>query len=353
MPLSASAEGFAERVPALRRRFEQRLQAETAPRLPDGKLGEALRYALGSPGKRLRPLLCYATAETLGLPHARVDLPALALELVHTYSLAHDDLPAMDDDDLRRGRPSLHCAFDEATAILVGDGLLTLAFELLASADAPAQVRLAWVRELAVAAGPLGMVQGQALDLAGQGRPPDMAGRGKALDSARQGSVPDSAGQGAALDLAGRGKAPNSAGRDKVPNSAGQGGALDLAALTELHSRKTGRMVTLAIRMAACLQPELSAADLQRLSAFGDLIGLAFQIRDDILNVTASTETLGKPQGSDQRQAKATFVSLLGLEGAQAKLNELLGEAESTLASLNHDTGPLLYMARQIAHRDA
>lgn len=298
MPPAATPAPFADRIPDLRSRFESELQQAVGAYLPEGKLGEAMDFAASAPGKRVRPLLCYAAAESLGLDLARLHAPAVALELVHTYSLVHDDLPAMDDDDLRRGRPTLHRAYDEATAILVGDALLTLAFELLASAPEAAEVKLQWLKDLASAAGCLGMVQGQSLDLQGEGQ------------------------------------------------------SLGVEALTELHSLKTGKMITLAIRLAAAAKPALEAAHLERLLAFGNSIGLAFQVKDDLLDVTMPTDKLGKPQGSDQRRGKTTFVSLFGLEGATQKLNDLLAEAEAALGSLPFATEPLREMARYIVARE-
>ncbi|MGI9322564.1 MAG: polyprenyl synthetase family protein [Pseudomonadales bacterium] len=289
---------FASQMPGLKRRFEQKLLERVQASLPPGKLGEAITYATAPLGKRIRPLLCYGTAASLSLPMATVDAPAVAVELVHTYSLVHDDLPAMDDDDLRRGRATLHRAFDEATAILVGDALQSLAFEALAAADAAADVRLRWLKELAAAAGGLGMVQGQALDLAGEAS------------------------------------------------------SLDLDELTELHRLKTGKMITLAIRLAAAPKQGLEASHLERLSAYGDRIGLAFQVKDDILDITTPTDKLGKPQGSDAKQGKATFASLLGLEGATAKLNDLLAEAEAALGELPFDTSALRTMAHYIVNRE-
>ena len=290
--------GFAKRIPALKRRFEKLLREETAPRLPQGRLGHAMDYAISAPGKRLRPLLCYATAEAMGLRKEQVDPPALALELVHTYSLVHDDLPCMDDDDLRRGKPSLHRAFEESTAILAGDALLTLAFEILSEVgDVPFDIRGFWTRGLALAAGGRGMVQGQALDLAG-------------------------------------------------PNQVK--GIWDLR---DMHLYKTGRLIRMSLMMASIWREDVPMSQVEEMRDYGDLVGLAFQIHDDILDATATTEQLGKPQGSDQRQGKVTYVSLLGLKRAKVLRDEALIDADRVLANLPFDTSALAAMGRHMIGR--
>ncbi len=256
-------------------------------------LHAAMRYATLDGGKRLRAALVYAVGEALGAPDELLDVPACALELVHAYSLVHDDLPAMDDDDLRRGRPTLHKAFDEATAILAGDALHTLAFELLAHdptlAVAPA-VRLKMLAILAQASGSQGMAGGQAIDLAAVGH------------------------------------------------------TLTLAQLEDMHARKTGALIRAAVTigaLAASSPPSL----LTHLDDYATHIGLAFQIVDDILDVEGDTATLGKPQGSDQERAKPTYPAILGLERAKLLAREHHASALESLAPLG-DNGFLL---REIA----
>ena len=264
------------------------------------RLAEAMVYSLAAGGKRLRPVLMGAAYEMFG-GRARDILPAAcALELVHTYSLVHDDLPAMDDDDLRRGKPTCHRAFDEATAILAGDALQTLAFQVLAEdpamTAAPAQ-RLAMVRELALASGSQGMAGGQAIDMAATG------------------------------------------------------GALSLPELQQMHSLKTGALIRAAVRLGALSRPGLDPALFQALDDYAAAIGLAFQIRDDILDVESSTEQLGKRQGADQALAKSTYVALLGLDGAKAKAREVHAAARAALAPLGPDAAPLAAIADFIVER--
>ena len=285
------AKDFAKKIPALKKHFELSLP-KALGLVPEGRLGDAMIYALEAPGKRLRPLLCYAAAEMLSLTPEQAHKPAVALELVHTYSLVHDDLPAMDDDDLRRGKPSLHRAFDEATAILAGDALLTLAFKVLAEADAPDRVKVDWVRELAEGAGAQGMVLGQSMDL----------------------------------------EAPNL--------------ALDFEGLADMHARKTGRLLRLAMRLLAAWRDDLTDGQQKLLSDFGDLLGLAYQVQDDIRDVLVSTEALGKPQGSDQRQGKVTFVTVLGMKRAQIFHGEACESLDRVLEALPFETGPLEAVAQ-------
>jgi geranylgeranyl diphosphate synthase type II len=244
------------------------LSSSTAPK----KLVEAMGYSLLAGGKRVRPLLVLASASSIdGTRRAEAMNAALAVEYVHTYSLIHDDLPALDDDDMRRGRPSLHKAFDEATAILAGDALLTDAFSLIASAP---KNGAAQVRELASAAGSAGMVGGQVDDVAG---------------------------------------------------------AHDLAALTSIHGRKTGALFVAACAMGA-LAVDAPAAKVERLRAFGRHFGLAFQIADDVLDVTTG-------RGRDQANEKTTFATLLGLDEAKRRA---LGEADAALAIANELSSPAL-----------
>lgn len=259
-------------------------------------LPAAMRYAVLGGGKRIRPRLVYAAGRLASAPMESLDAAAAAVELVHAYSLIHDDLPAMDDDDLRRGRPTVHRQFDEATAILAGDALQTLAFEVIAHAEVDAATVQAWVKLLAEAAGHDGMVGGQVLDLAGENR------------------------------------------------------ALDQGELEALHRRKTGALIHAAVMMggvAGCLAPD----ELAKLSRFGADIGLAFQIHDDVLDATTATEVLGKPQGSDARQGKSTYVSLLGTEQARAHAREVYQEACAHLSAFEDRADGLLEIAQHIVER--
>ncbi|EGD08217.1 farnesyl-diphosphate synthase [Xanthomonas vesicatoria ATCC 35937] len=232
------------------------------------RLHAAMRHAVLGGGKRMRPLLVYASGALFRAAEDLLDTPAVSVELIHAYSLVHDDLPAMDDDALRRGQPTVHIAFDEATAILAGDALQTRAFELLASAPVSAELRVGWLQHLASAAGAGGMCGGQALDI-------------------------DATGQ-----------------------------VQSLHALQRMHALKTGALIRAAVRMGA-LSGRAAPADQQRVDDFADALGLAFQVRDDILDVESSSAQLGKTAGKDAAQSKSTYPALLGMDGAKAKLAEL------------------------------
>jgi farnesyl diphosphate synthase len=291
---------FEQRLEHYRQRVDARLARalESCPDTPR-ELGAAMEYSVLGSGKRIRPLLTYATGELLGLEGAALDTIAAAVELIHAYSLIHDDLPAMDDDDLRRGRPTTHRAFDEAIAILAGDGLQALAFESLStdeelSAHPTAQVRI--IRWLARAAGPQGMVGGQVLDIEAEGR------------------------------------------------------TIDEQALEQIHRRKTGQLIRASIMMPSELA-NLSAARTGRLDAFATDIGLIFQIRDDLLEVEQDTATLGKSAGSDQVRAKSTYPSVLGAGGARRRADELYARALTALATLGENSAGLRWVSEYILHR--
>ncbi|MBO9769612.1 MULTISPECIES: polyprenyl synthetase family protein [Xanthomonas] len=258
-------------------RTERSLEAglPSATHAPQG-LHAAMRHAVLGGGKRMRPLLVYASGALFGASEDQLDTPAVAVELIHAYSLVHDDLPAMDDDALRRGQPTVHIAFDEATAILAGDALQTRAFELLATASASAELRVSWMQSLATAAGAAGMCGGQALDI-------DATGQLQSLQD-----------------------------------------------LQRMHALKTGALIRAAVRMGA-LTGDAAAADQQRLDEFADALGLAFQVRDDILDVESSSAQLGKTAGKDAAQAKSTYPALLGMDGAKAKLAELAARMHDLL----------------------
>ncbi len=278
-----------------------RLLPPPDPELPERRIVEAMRYSLLAGGKRLRPLLCLAAAEAAGGAQAGaedVDRVCVALECVHTYSLIHDDLPAMDDDDLRRGRPTCHRAFDEASAILAGDALFTFAFELLSAAEGIApERRLALIASLAGASGMGGMVGGQGMDLASVGR------------------------------------------------------SLTLPALRRMHALKTGALIRAAVRMGALLGAA-GGGTIERLDAYASAVGLAFQVQDDILDGTGSAEALGKQPGADAARDKPTFLSHLGREGAEAEARALCAQALAALAPFGEHGATLAAIARFIVDRD-
>lgn len=264
-------------------------------------LVQAMRHGTLLGGKRARPFLTYVTGQMLGAEISELDAPAAAVECVHAYSLIHDDLPAMDDDDLRRGQPTCHIAFDEATAILAGDALQTLAFEILACgqlSDAGNSQRIAMVRELALAAGASGMCAGQALDLAAEKK------------------------------------------------------QVGLTQLESIHRHKTGALIRCAIRLGALAAGDKGVAVLPQLDQYANAIGLAFQVQDDILDVISDTQTLGKPQGSDLALEKSTYPALLGLEGAQKKAQQLYQEALQALEAIPYNTDSLEVFARYVIERN-
>jgi geranylgeranyl pyrophosphate synthase len=239
-----------------------------------------MRYSALGGGKRLRPMLAYATAITLGKPLECADVPACALELIHVYSLIHDDLPAMDDDDLRRGKPTCHKAFNEALAILAGDGLQALAFQLLASSTQLSvndNTRIKMITALSMASGAAGMVAGQAIDL-------------------------DSVGK-----------------------------KLTISELENMHLHKTGALISASVKLGALAAGNATDQQFLALDEYARCIGLAFQVQDDILDIESSTETLGKKQGADAARNKPTYPALLGMDNAKQKLNDLIEKAINAL----------------------
>ena len=306
--MSAEQGGFAAWQAAQLARVEQALDEWMPAQAPAG-LGEVMRYAVQGGGKRLRPLLALAACEAVeGAPQAALRA-ACAVELIHAYSLVHDDMPCMDNDVLRRGKPTVHVQFGQAQALLAGDALQALAFEILtpepsavASADMPAAMQAALCRLLARAAGADGMAGGQAIDLASVGLP------------------------------------------------------LTEPELRAMHRRKTGALLLASVRMgAACAAHPLPAAALQALDAYGQALGLAFQVVDDVLDVTADSALLGKTAGKDAAAGKPTYVSLLGLEAARQLAADLLAQAENALNALQASglahTQPLHALARQVVQR--
>lgn len=270
-----------------------------AERLPQ-QLHQAMRYSALEGGKRMRPILTYATGEALGIPLDQLDGPACAVEFIHVYSLVHDDLPAMDDDDLRRGKPTCHVAYDEATAILVGDGLQALAFQVLAKDPAmavTADKRIEMIQVLTMASGSHGMVGGQAIDLAAVGK------------------------------------------------------QLDLPTLENMHIHKTGALIRASVQLAAWAAPELDEVLFKRLDHYAKCIGLSFQIQDDILDEEGDTQTLGKTQGKDRDNDKPNYPALLGLNGAKEKARTLHEEALDSLTVFGERAELLRQLSSYIINR--
>ena len=264
------------------------------------RLHQAMRYSTEG-GKRMRPLLVYLSGEVLGLDLQLLDAPACAVELIHAYSLVHDDLPAMDDDDLRRGRPTTHKAYDEATAILVGDGLQALAFHILAAdrgTGLSAAQRLRMVELLAEAAGSRGMVGGQAVDLESQHR------------------------------------------------------HLTLAELEALHIHKTGALIRACVLLSCAAAPLIETEQRDALDRYGKCIGLAFQIQDDVLDIEGNSATLGKTAGKDEANGKSTYPAILGLPAARSRAEELFDHARQALHMFGAAARPLLDFADFVQGRD-
>jgi len=267
------------------------------PGVEPRRLHEAMRYSVFNGGKRVRPLLVYATGECLGVPESKLDAPAAAIELIHAFSLVHDDLPAMDDDDLRRGMPTVHRKYDEATAILAADALQPLAFSVLTDIDGVStDQRIQLVKLVADACGSIGMTGGQSIDLRAEGQ------------------------------------------------------ALDIAELEHMYALKTGALIHASVMSAGLLAEDMPPGRVAALDGFSRAIGLAFQIRDDLLDVEGQTDVIGKPAGSDERLNKATYPGLFGIEASRKRCDELLADG---LRHLNAIDGaePLAWLARYIVAR--
>lgn len=263
------------------------------------RLHEAMRYAVFNGGKRIRPLLVYAAGECVDVAEDLLDAPAAAIELIHAFSLVHDDLPAMDNDDLRRGKPTLHVAFDEATAILAADALQPLAFSVLADIDAvTADVRASLVRLVADACGSIGMTGGQSIDLAAEGR------------------------------------------------------ILSVDELEHMYSLKTGALIHASVMSACLLAPETPEPIVRALDGFSREVGIAFQIRDDLLDVEGETSVIGKPAGSDAGLGKATYPALFGVEASIRRCDELLASACGKLDAAGKRAASLRWLAGYIVERD-
>lgn len=270
-------------------------QCQVSPRL-----AEAMAYSVLDGGKRIRAALVYAAGHACGAKGEALNQLAAAVESLHAYSLIHDDLPAMDDDALRRGKPTSHIAFDEATAILAGDALQSLAFELIANLDTDdvsAEQQVKMLQVLGKAAGANGMVAGQMLDMEAEQR------------------------------------------------------AVSLAELQQLHAHKTGALINASIKLGALASAEVTAAQLQVLDTYGKAIGLAFQVQDDILDIESDTQTLGKAQGADIARGKSTYPALLGMDAAKQKAHDLLNQALEQLEMFADQGQPLAYLAKLIVTR--
>jgi len=289
---------------ALMTTYQQRIESVLDTYLPHHiqpvRLHEAMRYSVLNGGKRVRPLLVYLTGRTLAVEDNVLDIPACAVELIHAYSLIHDDLPAMDDDDLRRGKPTCHKAFDEATAILAGDALQMLAIQLLTnktSLDINDQQRVTMINTLTTAAGSRGMVGGQAID----------------------------------IDAVGK--------------------QLNLAELENMHIHKTGALIRASVKLGALACHDIDEIKLEKLDHYAKCIGLAFQIQDDILDVESTTEMLGKSQGSDIAHDKPTYPALIGLRSAKQMAQDLVNDAKASLANFDDKADPLRELANYIITR--
>ena len=286
--------------------YQKSVEAALGHWLPDSSiqpetLHEAMRYSVLGDGKRIRPVLLYATGKAFGLGLDALDGPACAVEIIHAYSLIHDDLPSMDNDDLRRGRPTCHKEYDEATAILAGDALQALAFHIIAhdpKIKANSQQRLSMIETLAIASGSRGMAGGQALDLASVGK------------------------------------------------------SLNIAELENMHIHKTGALIRASAALGALSVEDVDPELFSRISQYAKCIGLAFQIKDDILDIESDTETLGKPQGSDIAMNKPTYPDLLGLEDAKQAANDLHSKAIKCLDAFDEQADMLRAIADYIVKRD-
>ena len=297
------------------------------PAVSPERLHAAMRHGVLNGGKRMRPLLVYATGTALGADEAALDDAAVAVELIHCYSLVHDDLPAMDDDALRRGQPTVHVAFDEATAILAGDALQTLAFEVLAGAPLAAERRVTMLAELARASGAAGMCGGQALDI-------DATGQSK-RGTAKRGQS----------EVSRRGPGQDEHRRREIHSE-----PFSIADLEHLHALKTGALLRASVRLGA-IAAAADAASRVALDRYADALGLAFQVRDDLLDVEGDAATLGKTAGKDEAADKPTYVSLLGLERARSYADELRSDALDALSRFGDRAARLTQLADFICHR--
>ena len=292
-------EYFEDRIATYQARVDVCLDEALQPAsVAPERLHDAMRYAVFNGGKRVRPLLVYAAGESLGVDPVLLDAPAVAIELIHAFSLVHDDLPAMDDDDLRRGKPTVHIQYDEATAILAADALQPLAFSILAGVeDISASARVALVKLVADACGSIGMTGGQSIDLAAEGQ------------------------------------------------------TLTAEALEHMYSLKTGALIHASIMSACLMSEDIESDNIAALDAFGRAIGVAFQIKDDILDIEGETDVIGKPSGSDEKLGKATYPALFGIDASRSRCDELLQSAMANLEPFGKSAAPLGWLARYIVER--
>ena len=290
---------FEQHIDDYQKRVNKKLDdALPGERQPPARLHEAMRYAVFNGGKRVRPLLVYAAGESLGVDPQLLDAPAVAIELIHAFSLVHDDLPAMDDDDLRRGQPTVHKKFDEATAILAADALQPLAFSVLANAAAiSGERRLALIDILANACGSLGMTGGQSLDLEAEGK------------------------------------------------------KLSPADIETMFSLKTGALIVASVMSAATLAAGLDREHRSALRTFAETLGLAFQIKDDLLDVEGETDVIGKPAGSDEKLDKSSYPSIVGLDASRRRCNELMTAGLNAIDRFGESAEPLRWLAHYIVER--
>lgn len=290
---------FDQRIQSYTQQVDAQLELIIPPDTgPASKLYQAMRYSVFNGGKRVRPALCFAAAEAISASDDNTVKIAAAVEMIHAYSLIHDDLPAMDDDDLRRGVPTCHIQFDEATAILAGDGLHSLAFKQLTNLTGiPASINLEIIAILSDLAGCNGMVTGQAVDLESTGT------------------------------------------------------QLSVEELNYMHTHKTGALIEASVVMGAMATNQADEAQVDALRSYARAIGLAFQIQDDILDVESSTEQLGKSQGSDSDNNKATYTSILGIEKAKSEAERLYQESLEALSAFDDKAEPLRALAKFIVHR--
>ena len=293
------AHAFKDRIDEYTTRVDDALErALPAPETSPERLHEAMRYAVFNGGKRLRPVLVYAAGECLGVETVLLDAPAVAIELIHAFSLVHDDLPAMDDDDLRRGQPTVHVRFDEATAILAADALQPLAFRVLSGCtDIDVSQRILLIDLVTDACGSIGMTGGQSIDLAAEGQ------------------------------------------------------TLSAAEIEHMYSLKTGALIHASVLSACILRNDMDRESREALDRFARAVGVAFQIKDDILDIEGETEIIGKPAGSDEALQKATYPGLFGVAASRRRCDQLLENGLAELDVFGDDAEPLRWLAQYIVSR--
>ncbi len=335
-----SPELFQQTFATVRTTVEDALTETLQSRHWPDALKRAVEYSLMAGGKRLRPILVLIATDVCGGDRTNAVPAACAIEMVHTYSLIHDDLPSMDDDDLRRGRPTSHVVFGEALAILAGDALLTLSFETLATASVVPNVTADCLKVLAEAAGGAGMVGGQILDLEAERGPfPDGENSADRDFGGNIGAVADDS------------AVPLERAEPETSNATGSNDVIHVEHLVQIHKMKTGALITAALELGASIA-EATAEQRQRLKEFGQCVGLAFQIADDLLDVTGDNERLGKETGRDNELGKLTYPSLIGVEASRQKAESLVDRACAALEVFDSRADFLRQLARFIVERD-